>query len=146
MAEPPKGEVVLVCGPPAAGKSTWVKQQARPGDQIIDFDQLCQTLGSRSHHNHPPHVRALASSMRSSLEAQAGARPGRTFVIRSLADPADRASAAERLRARVVMLATPAEQAIGRAHADGRPGWTEHAIRTWWDRYQPSPVDEPPET
>jgi predicted kinase len=136
---------VLVCGPPAAGKSTWAAQQARPGDQVVDFDQLCRVLGSRSHHDHPAHVRAVAKSMRRSLEEAAVARPGRTFVIRSLADPADRAAVAERLGARVVMLATPADEAIARAHADDRPEWTERAIRSWWDRYQPSPIDEDPE-
>jgi hypothetical protein len=112
---------------------------------VVDFDQLCRVLGSRSHHDHPAHVRAVAKSMRRSLEEAAVARPGRTFVIRSLADPADRAAVAERLGARVVMLATPADEAIARAHADDRPEWTERAIRSWWDRYQPSPVDEDPE-
>lgn len=135
-----------MCGPPAAGKSTWVRRNLQPGDQVIDFDDLCRDLGSRSHHDHPKHVRALASSIRRSLEDQAKSRPGRTFVIRSLPDPGDRAEAAERLGARVVMFATPAEQAIGQANADGRPDWTEQAIRSWWDRYQPLPTDETPET
>ncbi|WP_165975227.1 AAA family ATPase [Actinomadura rubrisoli] len=135
-----------MCGPPAAGKSTWVRSQARPGDQVIDFDALCRTLGSRSHHDHPPHVRALAKSMRRSLEEQATTHPGRTFVIRSLADPSDRAAVAERLGARVVMFAVPAAEALERARGDNRPEWTDQAIRSWWDRYRPSPADESPET
>lgn len=139
------GEVILVCGPPVAGKSTWVRRQAQPGDRVVDFDQLCRTLGSSSRHNHPDHVRALAKSMRRSLEDTAKDHPGRTFVIRSLADPSDRVAVAERLGARVVMLATPADEAVARAHADERPEWTERAIRSWWDRYQPSPIDEEPE-
>lgn len=139
---PSKGEVVLVCGPPAAGKSTWVKQNARPGDRVIDFDEICRTLGSRSRFDHPPHVRAVAKSMRRSLEERAVEHPGRTWVIRSLADRDDREAVAERLGARVVVLATPVDRAAARAAADERPGWTGRAIRSWWDRYQPSPVDE----
>ena len=134
-----------MCGPPAAGKSTWVREQARPGDQVVDFDELCRTLGSKSHHDHPPQVRALAKSMRRSLEQQATQRPGRTFVIRSLADPADRTAVAQRLGARVVMFAVPEQQALEQASRDERPGWTEQAIRSWWARYQPAALDEEPE-
>lgn len=83
--------------------------------------------------------------MRRSLEDQAKHHPGRTFVIRSLADPADRSAVAERLGARVVVFAVPAEQALERARADGRPNWTEQAIRSWWSRYRPSPMDQEPE-
>ena len=53
----------------------------------------------------------------------------------------DRQAVAERLDARVVMLAVDPEQAIARAREDGRPAWTEQAIRDWWERYRPSPVD-----
>lgn len=34
----------IVEGPPAAGKSTWVKQHAKPGDITIDFDNLTRAL------------------------------------------------------------------------------------------------------
>ncbi|MBD2894779.1 hypothetical protein amrb99_37070 [Actinomadura sp. RB99] len=140
------GDVILVCGPPAAGKSTWVKQHARPGDQILDFDQICRTLGSHSHHDHPRHVRAMAKDVRRALEDRAAAMPRRTWVIRSLAEPDKRAAVAERLGARVVVLATPAEEALARAAADSRPGWTQEAITSWWDRYQPADIDVPAES
>lgn len=138
------GEVVLVCGPPSSGKSTWVRSQAKPGDQVIDFDQLCRSLGSFARHDHPPHVRQLAKAMRRSLEDRASDHPGRTWVIRSLPRAEDRTAVAERLNARVVMHAVSTEEAIARARRDQRPAWTEQAIRGWWDNYQPSPIDEPP--
>jgi hypothetical protein len=34
----------LVTGPPAAGKSTWVREHARRGDITIDFDSLAGVL------------------------------------------------------------------------------------------------------
>lgn len=133
-----------MCGPPAAGKTTWARARARPGDRIVDFDEICRTLGSRSRHDHPPQLRALAKSMRRSLEAQE--HPGRTFVTRSLPDPADHAAVAQRLGARVVVLAVPADQATRRACADDRPAWTEDVIHDWWARYAPAAVDEPSAT
>ncbi|WP_289008940.1 AAA family ATPase [uncultured Thermomonospora sp.] len=142
QAEGLRGEVVLVCGPPAAGKTTWVRKHARPGDLVIDFDEICRQLGSRSRYDHPPQVRAMAKVIRPELERMAAEAPGRAFIIRSLPDPQDRAAVARRLGARVVVLATPVEEAIKRARADHRPAWTERAIQSWWDRYAPSQVDE----
>lgn len=139
------GEVVLVCGPPASGKSTWVRQRAAPGDQVIDFDQLCRSLGSKARHDHPRSVRQMAKSIRRSIEDKTSEYPGRTWVIRSLPKASDRAAVAERLGARVVMLATPAAEAVERARNDNRPEWTESAIRDWWQAYEPLPADETPD-
>lgn len=135
--------VTLVCGPPAAGKTSWACSRAGPGDQVIDLDEICRSLGSRSTHDHPRHIKRMAERVRQSLEDHASDHPGQTFVIRTLPRATDRAAAAERLGARVVVLATPADEAIGRARADGRPEWTEQAIRQWWENYEPSPLDTP---
>lgn len=34
----------VVTGPPAAGKTTWVRQHAKPGDIVIDYDLLAGAL------------------------------------------------------------------------------------------------------
>ena len=34
----------VVCGPPGAGKSTWVKQHAQKGDLVFDADVLLATM------------------------------------------------------------------------------------------------------
>lgn len=39
--------VTLVCGPPAAGKTTHVKHHAAPGDVIIDFDAIRCAVGGQ---------------------------------------------------------------------------------------------------
>jgi predicted kinase len=36
--------VFVVTGPPAAGKTTWVREHAKPGDITIDYDTLAQAL------------------------------------------------------------------------------------------------------
>ena len=111
-----------------------------PGDQVIDLDELCRTLGSRGH-DHPWHIKRMAERVREELETKAPEYAGRTFVIRSLPNAADRAAVAERLGADVIVLAVPAEEAIQRARDDGRPEWTERAIHDWWRHYEPSPLD-----
>lgn len=34
----------VITGPPCAGKSTWIKDRAQPGDIVIDFDLLTTAL------------------------------------------------------------------------------------------------------
>lgn len=41
--------IVLVVGPPGAGKSTLVAEQAGPRDVVVDYDLLAEALGSRQH-------------------------------------------------------------------------------------------------
>jgi 5-methylcytosine-specific restriction protein A len=38
----PNCRVVLVCGPPAAGKSTYVREHKRPEDSLIDIDTIAK--------------------------------------------------------------------------------------------------------
>lgn len=56
----------LVTGPPAAGKSTWVREHAQLGDITIDYDALASALtppGGASH-DHPLHVKAVTKAAR----------------------------------------------------------------------------------
>ncbi len=39
------GRRVVVCGPPGAGKSTWVKGQAKPWDLVWDLDEVASVIG-----------------------------------------------------------------------------------------------------
>lgn len=41
----PNCRVMLVCGPPAAGKSTLVRDRAKPGDIVIDLDTIARERG-----------------------------------------------------------------------------------------------------
>jgi AAA domain-containing protein len=41
----PACRVMLVCGPPAAGKSTYVRARAKPDDIVIDFDEIATEYG-----------------------------------------------------------------------------------------------------
>jgi hypothetical protein len=50
----PACRVMLICGPPAAGKSTYVREHAREGDTVIDFDDIAREFGYGR--NRPPDV------------------------------------------------------------------------------------------
>jgi hypothetical protein len=56
----------IVTGPPAAGKSTWVRERAKPTDIVVDFDVLAVALSGQGGdpHDHPPTLRSVARSAR----------------------------------------------------------------------------------
>lgn len=47
----PACRVVLVTGPPGAGKSTYCQQQAQAGDTIIDLDECYRAVAGKSGHD-----------------------------------------------------------------------------------------------
>lgn len=65
--------LIIVTGPPAAGKSTWVVEHARPGDIVIDYDRLAQalTVDGSDTHGHPRHLRNVTSRARSAAIREA---------------------------------------------------------------------------
>jgi hypothetical protein len=55
----------LVTGPPAAGKSTWVRQHAKQGDITIDYDALANVLTpAHEGHDHTDMVKAVTKAAR----------------------------------------------------------------------------------
>lgn len=56
----------VVTGPPAAGKSTFVREHAQPGDIRIDFDVLANTLAGLppGNHEHTPTIKAITKAAR----------------------------------------------------------------------------------
>lgn len=122
----PTMTIRLVCGPPAAGKSTYVKEQAQPNDLVIDLDALRDT------YKHDD----IAQAVRQSLEASAGVHPGDVWVIRTLADAQQRTDAAKRIGAtETVVLATPAELAKSRAVKRDPDKDLSEPIDRWWKDY-----------
>lgn len=134
--------VTLLCGPPCAGKTTLARNLAQPGEALLDFDDICVELGSTHQWAHPPHIRAQAehlmrARMRHLRRAGAGG-----YVIRTAPAAHQRAALAGLLRATRVWVVDPGMQECLR-RARSRPRGTARAIRRWYARYTPSPVDQP---
>lgn len=58
----------VVTGPPCAGKSSWVRERAVPGiDVVIDFDVLAVALGADDTRTYPRKIAAVVRSARSAV-------------------------------------------------------------------------------
>lgn len=59
--------VIVVIGPPAGGKSTYVLEHAKPHDVVIDMDRIARALmpvEPDQSHTYPQHIRHVAISAR----------------------------------------------------------------------------------
>lgn len=133
--------ITFVLGPPCAGKSTWVKENSRPGDVVVDFDTLALALGSKSSHDHPDDIRAVTHAARR-------AATGRifegldvdAFVIHTRLSQ----SYLDRLKAdgvNVQIIDPGIEECLKRAADRPDPEETRAAIRRWYE-YTPGEETE----
>lgn len=138
--------VTLVCGPPCAGKTTWVARHAAPGDLVLDFDQIARgELGSPFKWDHTPRVwREAERLIRTRMRALGEHGPDRpSWVIRAIPDGHTRDVVAGNIGATRRMLLLPPRQALNRrALARPDPVETRAAIARWLADYTPDDGDE----
>jgi hypothetical protein len=70
---PPNCRVMLVCGPPASGKSTYVKNHAAASDIVIDLDMIARELGY--HRDRPASALATLLTIRNARLAALSQEP-----------------------------------------------------------------------
>lgn len=123
----------LLVGPPGAGKTTYAQEHAADTDQIIDLDEI--------------RARGLteddAQAERLRLErAAADYQDGDVWVIRTLADPADRADFERRHRIDQTVVLDPGDDiCLDRIHTrDGNDDKADGIRR--WRQHNPTPQEE----
>lgn len=118
--------VVLVTGPPCAGKTTHVAQHAQPGDLVLDQDQLGRTTMAAS----LAHVRTMTD--------------GTAWVIRCAPGPRARRALAHQIGATEhVHLVEPEHTLVLRAAHRTNPRRHIAAVAAWFKRER---ADTPPRT
>lgn len=81
----------VVIGPPAAGKSTWVQDHAKPGDVIIDYDRIAVALQPDGvpDHGHKRPIATVAYQAREAAirEAVRHTESRNVYIIHSVPRP-----------------------------------------------------------
>src|SRR5271163_4806227 len=96
----------IVTGPPAAGKSTWVRERAKHGDVTIDFDTLaCALTPDNVGHSYPHHIHEITlAARRAAIDKAVTVRHAvDVYIIHST--PSDKQmSAYRRLAAEIITI------------------------------------------
>ena len=130
----------VVMGPPAAGKSTYVRDQASLGDVVIDLDRIARALMPEGvdlpTHVYPEHVRHVAIGARRAAIDRACRLTGTGATVWIIhADPSpDDLELYRFLRYDLVTIDPGRDVVERRAAADRPPEFRRHVAR-WYARH-----------
>lgn len=140
--------VVLVAGPPCAGKTTYARERLEPGDLLLDADPLYAALSGGQEHDRAPGIwpfvwagfyGVLRELPRHRFERRT------VWVVQGVPRRRERDRYRHLNAADVVVLETPADECRRRARArfgDGhRLDEYVGLIDRWWADYQPNAAD-----
>lgn len=124
----------VVIGPPCAGKSTYVQENRKDKDVVVDYDLIAQALGGTEPHDSKGAIRTCAISARDRVTDLCIERDFDSWIIRTELGQEDMEFF--RLAGAEVIEVDPGEdECIARAKADGRPDDCIEAIHAWYAKH-----------
>lgn len=115
--------VIVVCGPPGSGKSTYVQQRAIPDDLVIDVDVIASKLYKLPIYHATFDQRMVAIRFRNKLLASLADKScgyRKAWLIVTAGREDKRAFWRRKYGDRIVIMATPKMQCIDRVRNDER--------------------------
>jgi tRNA uridine 5-carbamoylmethylation protein Kti12 len=131
--------ITIVIGSPCSGKSTWVKNELKDNDVIVDYDELAKAFGSRIQHSSKGSIRTVALTARKeAIKRILNGIDDDAFIIHT--NPSDEAiDSYLEANANFVLINPGKEACLQRA--ESRPEGTKEAIEKWFNN-PPSIIDE----
>ena len=127
----------VVIGPPAGGKSTYVRDNAQPGDITIDYDALANILtpASVDSHEHTAEVKKVTKAARqAAIEAAfTVANAVDVYIIQSTPSR-ELLNMYRRHGAEIITIDPGRDIVMARAKAE-RPWWMQGAIKRWYEEH-----------
>ena len=140
----------LICGPPASGKTSYIKERMKSGDLIVDIDLIYQAITGLPMYEKPVSLldlvfdvrNFLIGKIRQSTKSDEDARWYNAWVIAGAPERQQRYRLASQIDpCKVVVLEVDANECIRRiANDPRRAGSWEHwqeIIYRWWRKYEP---------
>lgn len=135
--------IYLVCGPPMAGKRTFVKQQMETGDIVVDMDKLYQAVSYLEEYNKPDNLRFNVFAIRNLLIDNIRTRYGNfksAWVIGGYPNKVERDQLAYKLGAEIILLEVSKMECIARldscmGYRSIHKGEWKRYIEEWFERF-----------
>ncbi|WP_030764768.1 AAA family ATPase [Streptomyces sp. NRRL F-2664] len=124
----------VVTGPPAAGKSSWIRAHAKARDVVIDLDLMALAMAGpgADHHKHDPTLLRIVHRARQAAIHEAERHLANTDVYLIHTMPQPKALARyKRLGARIITV-DPGEDIVRRRVRDMRQTEMEAVVTAWY--------------
>lgn len=136
-------EIFLVYGPPLAGKTSYTKSVALPGDLIVDLDSIWECISGQPRYIKPGRLRAVAFGVRDYLLDALKVRNGKwqtAYILGGYPLTSERERILTTYGARPVGIIPTQEECLRRLQESGdgrdKDEWAGY-IREWFRRYTP---------
>lgn len=134
----------IVAGAPCSGKSSYVREHARAGDVIYDYDALHQALSGQASHHHLDAIRPYVLAARAEIFAQLEAHKQQSaWLITSTSSADELRRMQDRFGAETVLLYVERDEAHRRCELDGRPAEWHGYIDRWFEESDIDPAEFP---
>ena len=122
----------IITGPPCAGKSTYVRENAKAGDLRVDYDMIAQALGAENSHAAEGLIRKAAFDAREgAINAALKQHDSESWIIHT-SPSEEHVKLYEEAGAEFVALDPGYDVCMERAKTDGRPQQTIDGIEKWY--------------
>ena len=128
-------QVVLIYGPPCAGKSELAQQMAERGDLILDRDAIHSSLSNLSMHDHDPAVTAAVEASWNALLRYVPDHNGSVYIVTG-APTRNQRRELEHLTTSLRLVYADRDTCKARAKDVRPPNWDNY-IDEWHDLYEP---------
>lgn len=124
--------VTVVTGPPAAGKTTHVRQHAQPGDVIIDYDLIANALSGQDedNHEHPAHIQTVTKAARQAALEAAINTSARVWLIHAM--PSEKQQVNYSARGAEIITIDPGKEIVMKRIKAERPARMAKAAGQWY--------------
>lgn len=132
--------VTVVTGPPAAGKSTYIRQHRQPGDITIDYDDLANTLAGLkpANHDHQPHIKHVTKAARQAAIDAAIANHDNTHTVWIIhSTPSEKLLNKYRAAGAEIITIDPGKDIVMRRIKNERPAHMAKAAGAWYSQQKP---------
>lgn len=125
----------VVIGPPAAGKTTWVRDNAQIGDITIDYDALAMTLSPHGEdtHEHSAEVNKVTKAARQAAidAALTVSTMADVYIIQGM--PSEQMLEMYRRRGAEIVTIDPGRDVVMARAKTQRPWFMQGAIKRWYE-------------